>query len=214
MIKLAPDWKTCGPSRTASVRDLVASTGLSISTVSRAIARLILEKRIVRRTAGKGSYADVYEVLDFTVVDAPAGLFARYGLGASAGKVWNHLGGEWVSVADLSRNCGAHPTTIRRALKALASACLAEGKNQSNPTSVINTRWRRCQTCESPDAFMVRSGISQINEDVGKLIALQRSEFRNQLAEQATFERSHQIRERNMAARNNGLGFSQGPYGP
>lgn len=201
MIKLAPDWETCGPSRTASLRDLVASTGLSIATVSRTIDRLIADKRIIRRTAGKGAYADRFEVRDFTVVDAPMGLFAKYGLGPSAGLVWHCLGDEWSSVRDIGQHCGAHPTTVRRALKALASACLAEGRNESNPTSPINTRWRRCQTCEGPEAFMARAGILEANQALGKQISQQRHAYRNELAEQREFERYHKNLERNAASR-------------
>ncbi len=202
MIKLAPDWSTCGPSRTASLRDLVTATGLGLSTVRRTVERLIADKRIIRRTAGKGAYADRYEVLDSTVVDAPMGLFARYGLGPSAGPVWNYLGAEWTTVKEIAQHCGAHPTTIRRALKALASACLAEGKNKSNPTSPINTRWRRCQTCDGPQAFMTRAGILEANETLGKLISQQRFAYRSEIAEQRAFERYHKNRERNAATRN------------
>lgn len=174
---LAPTPETAGVTRTASVRCLALSTGMSIATVSRALKSLQADGRIRCVRRGKGNYATVFRLLSLPARDQTQWLFTRTNLGITTQLVWQVLSESWQSTLVISQLADCSPSTTRRALRILLSTGLIEGSTKSLTASGRNTIWRKFGKQE-PIALAGFLGIAEQEKRLQKAVNRDRWEFR------------------------------------
>ncbi len=149
LINLPSEPETAGPTRTASLRELAKSTGLTHHAVGRALRALESHNRVRRIYKGKDHYADRYKILDWRVKPTEPGVFARWALGPSASRIYKYVSSEWQTTRSLAEAAGISRESARRELRKLQSACLIAGTNKSNPGSNRSTIWAITPDCYS-----------------------------------------------------------------